>query len=76
MSAPKTMIELVFVHGDGGASIVVKHGDTLYSIEGLRKAGTLAMGPMETIVMNQLADKMRALALKLDDRVAMRGGVR
>lgn len=75
MSAAKTIIELVFVRGDGGASVVVKHGDTLYSIEGLRKSGLLAVGPMETIVMNQLADKMRALALKLDDRVAMRGGV-
>jgi len=76
MSAGKTIIELVFVHGDGGSSVVVKHGDTLYSIEGLRQAGTLTMGPMDSIVLNQLADKMRALAMKLDARVAERGGVR
>lgn len=76
MSAP-TIIALMFATGERGATeVVVKHGDTLYSIEGLRKAGLLAVGPMETIVMNQLADKMRGLAVKLDARVSERGGVR
>ena len=77
MSGP-TVIALVFAESDKSpsATIYVEHNGTTYTVEGLRKSGLLAVGPMEAIVMNQLADKMRMLALKLDARIGERGGVR
>jgi hypothetical protein len=69
-AAPNTVISLVFAQTkrDAVPEVVVQYGDMLYTLEGLKKLGLLAVGPMEAIVIGQLADKMRGLALKLGGR--------
>jgi hypothetical protein len=58
-------IAVFFATGDKGREPSIMFGGELHSLADLKKRGLLAVGPMESIVLQQLGDKMRSLAARL-----------
>jgi hypothetical protein len=58
-------IAVFFATDDPRREPAIMFGGQLHWLSDLKKRGLLAVGPMEAIVLQQLADKMRGLAQRL-----------